>query len=237
MDRNLFLEELKKHNIILTPLQETQLYKYMELLKFWNTKINLTSIIDEKDILEKHFFDSLTIAFENNNLDISNQSLCDVGCGAGFPSIPLKIVFPDLKITCIDSTKKKIDFINLVVKELELKNIFPIHSRIEEYSTNHEEEFDLVVSRAVSRLNMILELSSKITKINGYIVSYKGSNAKEEVDEAKNAEKILFLKLTENQKVVLPFSNATRYNLIYRKTKKTDNIYPRSYSKIKSKPL
>ena len=151
MNKELFLEELKKLGILLTPKQEQDLDTYYKLLISYNNNVNLTAITKEEDVYLKHFYDSLTL-FKGIDLK-ENLKICDLGTGAGFPGLVLKIVFPNLSITLVDSLEKRIKFLDLVIKELELKNIKTVHSRIEEFK--EIEAFDVVVSRAVSKINII----------------------------------------------------------------------------------
>ena len=150
MNKELFLEELKKLGILLTPKQEQDLDTYYKLLISYNNNVNLTAITKEEDVYLKHFYDSLTL-FKGIDLK-ENLKICDLGTGAGFPGLVLKIVFPNLSITLVDSLEKRIKFLDLVIKELELKNIKTVHSRIEEFK--EIEAFDVVVSRAVSKINI-----------------------------------------------------------------------------------
>ena len=166
MTREEFLLELEKINIKLTNKQLNSLDKYYELLIEKNKKINLTTITQKEEVYLKHFYDSLTIT-KIINLN-ENISLADLGTGAGFPGIVLKIVFPNLNITLVDSLNKRINFLNEVIKELDLKNIKTVNSRIEEFSKSNIEKYDVLVSRAVSKTNIILELGTQALKINGY---------------------------------------------------------------------
>lgn len=186
MNKELFLEELKKLGILLTPKQEQDLDTYYKLLISYNNNVNLTAITKEEDVYLKHFYDSLTL-FKGIDLK-ENLKICDLGTGAGFPGLVLKIVFPNLSITLVDSLEKRIKFLDLVIKELELKNIKTVHSRIEEFK--EIEAFDVVVSRAVSKINILLELGCKLPKVNGLFVFMKG-NILEELKSAKNALKVL----------------------------------------------
>lgn len=186
MNKELFLEELKKLGILLTPKQEQDLDTYYKLLISYNNNVNLTAITKEEDVYLKHFYDSLTL-FKGIDLK-ENLKICDLGTGAGFPGLVLKIVFPNLSITLVDSLEKRIKFLDLVIKELELKNIKTVHSRIEEFK--EIEAFDVVVSRAVAKINILLELGCKLPKVNGLFVFMKG-NILEELKSAKNALKVL----------------------------------------------
>ena len=164
MNEKDFINEIEKLGIFISELQLKQLNKYYELLIEWNKVMNLTGITEKKDVYLKHFYDSLTICKVINLNDYS--TLCDIGTGAGFPGMVLKIVFPNLKITLVDSLNKRISFLNEVIKELELDNIIAVHSRIEEFKGN----FDIVTARAVSRLNILLEYAIPLVKKDGYFI-------------------------------------------------------------------
>lgn len=234
MTEEKFINYLKTKNIFLSNKQIKQFQQYFILLEEWNKKINLTTIIKKEEVYEKHFLDSLTIAF---NIDFSKKSLCDIGTGAGFPCIPIKIVFPDLKITALDSTNKKIIFLKTVIKELNLEKIEVINERAEDYAKNNREKYDYVTARAVARLNILMELSTALIKVGGKFIALKGPLAPAEIEETEETCKILKLELIEKQKVVLPSTLAKRYNLIYEKKSVTPKDYPREYNKIKRNPL
>lgn len=232
MNKELFLEELKKLGILLTPKQEQDLETYYKLLISYNNNVNLTAITKEEDVYLKHFYDSLTL-FKGIDLK-ENLKICDLGTGAGFPGLVLKIVFPNLSITLVDSLEKRIKFLDLVIKELELKNIKTVHSRIEEFKET--EAFDVVVSRAVSKINILLELGCKLPKVNGLFVFMKG-NILEELKSAKNALKVLNYSLEKIINFKLPIEESERNIVILKHTSPTSNKYPRQFSIIKKKPL
>lgn len=232
MNKELFLEELKKHGILLTPKQEQDLETYYKLLISYNNNVNLTAITKEEDVYLKHFYDSLTL-FKGIDLK-ENLKICDLGTGAGFPGLVLKIVFPNLSITLVDSLEKRIKFLDLVIKELELKNIKTVHSRIEEFK--EIEAFDVVVSRAVAKINILLELGCKLPKVNGLFVFMKG-NVLDELKSAKNALKVLNYSLEKIINFKLPIEESERNIVILKHTSPTSNKYPRQFSIIKKKPL
>lgn len=232
MNKELFLEELKKLGILLTPKQEQDLDTYYKLLISYNNNVNLTAITKEEDVYLKHFYDSLTL-FKGIDLK-ENLKICDLGTGAGFPGLVLKIVFPNLAITLVDSLEKRIKFLDLVIKELELKNIKTVHSRIEEFK--EIEAFDVVISRAVSKINILLELGCRIPKVNGLFVFMKG-NVLEELKSAKNALKVLNYSLEKIINFKLPIEESERNIVILKHTSPTSNKYPRQFSIIKKKPL
>ena len=229
-----FIEELKKLNIEPTEEQLTQLNKYYELIVEYNKVMNLTGITEKDQVYLKHFYDSLTIT---KVIDLTKEeTLCDIGTGAGFPGIVLKIIFPNLKITLIDSLNKRIEFLKIVIKELDLKNIEALHTRAEEYARENIEKFDVVTSRAVAPLNILLELSIPILKINKYFISYKG-NISREIIESQNALKQLNSSIEQIEEFELPKENSNRTKKKIKKENKTNNKYPRKFSEIKKKPL
>ena len=222
-----FIEALKEHNIILNETQIKQFSLYFDLLKEYNKVMDLTSVKDD-EIYERHFYNSLLIAF-NNNFD--NLSLCDVGSGAGFPAIPLKIVFPNMKLTIIDSLGKRMNFLEIVVQKLNLSDVTLVNDRVENVALIYKENFDVVTARAVARLNILLELCAQLVKIDGTFIAMKGEKGLEELKEANKALKILNMKLINTEE----FNPSI--NLYFKKEKAIDNKYPRSYSLIKNKPL
>ena len=214
MNKEEFVEELKKINITLSSKQLDQLDKYYHLLVEWNKKINLTRIIEEKDVYLKHFYDSLTLS---RVIDLNKDLiLCDVGTGAGFPGIVLKIAFPNLKITLVDSLLKRIKFLDIVIKELDLKDIETVHSRAEDYVKFHKNEFDIVTSRAVSRLINLLDYSIPLLNKSGVFAPMK-ANCDEEIKESLPILKRKHLKLEKIEKFNLPFENSNRTLLIIKK--------------------
>ena len=233
MNKDEFVSELNKLNIDINDYKIQQLDKYCELLIQENKKYNLTAIIDEKDIYLKHFYDSLTIT---KIIDISNQSLCDMGTGAGFPGLVLKIVFSELNITLIDATKKKCDFLKLVVNELGLKNVNIINSRVEEYARNNRELFDIVTARAVAPLKHLLEYGIPLLKVNGYFIPLKG-RVEDELNDIDNYYNALNVKLDDIIEFDLPFEFSKRTIIKFEKLRKTDVKYPRRYNEIKKNKI
>ena len=186
-----FLKDAEQFNICLSQQQVDQFVKYYELLVEWNSFMNLTGITEFSEVLKKHFIDSISIfSYVNQN---SISSLIDVGTGAGFPGLPLKIVCPELKVTLLDSLDKRIKFLNCVIDELELQNITAIHGRAEDYASNmeHREFYDMAVSRAVANLSTLSEYCLPFVKKDGIFVSYKSETLEEEVINATNAIQIL----------------------------------------------
>lgn len=224
-----FIEELSKLNISVTSEQLEQLNIYYELLVEWNKVMNLTGITEKKDVYLKHFYDSLTISKMINLNDYS--TLCDIGTGAGFPGMVLKIIYPNLDVTLVDSLNKRINFLNNVINRLGLKNVRAVHSRVEEFKG----EFDIVTARAVSQLNILLEYSIPLVKLNGYFIPLK-ANIDDEINNSENAFKKLKCKLIDKKEFLLPIENSNRTLLKIQKFGKNEK-YPRKFSEIKKKPL
>ena len=216
MNKEDFINELEKINIKLTDEQIKQLDLYYKLLIEWNEKINLTRITEEKDVYLKHFYDSLTIS---KVIDLNDELLlCDIGTGAGFPGIVLKIVYPNLKIVLVDALLKRIKFLNIVIEELGLNNIETVHSRAEDYVKFHKEEFDIVTSRAVSRLNNLLDYSIPLLKKNGYFITMK-ANCEEELKEVNKILKRKNLMIETIEEFNLPIENSHRTIIKIKKNK------------------
>lgn len=233
MNKEEFKKELEKLGITLTEKQLIDLEIYKNLLQEENKKYNLTAITKDEDIYLKHFYDSLTIVKE---IKITNQYFCDVGTGAGFPGVVLKIVYPNIKIDLIDATKKKCDFLNMVKEKLDLNNINIINTRVEEYSSKTREKYDVIVSRAVAPLKHLLEYSIPLLKINGYFIGLKG-NLNEEMQNIDNYYKKLYLKEISITKLSLPHNGGNRSITKIQKEKETPMIYPRKYSIIIKKEI
>lgn len=234
MTEDRFYEELKKIGIDLSEIQKNQFQKYYELLVEWNNKMNLTAITEKEEVYLKHFYDSATLV---KVIDFNNvENLCDIGTGAGFPGIVIKILFPHLKITLVDALNKRLIFLNEVIQTIELHNIETVHARAEEYAINHREEFDAVTSRAVAPLTTLLEYSVPLVKINGYFIPMKGDIA-QEIKESSNAIKLLNVKLICQEEFQLPVNLNHRTILKFQKFKMTSVKYPRKFSDMKKKPL
>ena len=233
--REILMEYLKTMDIKLNDEQIQKFYKYMELLLEWNEKINLTAIIEPKEIILKHFVDSLTIAKYIKEKD----RLIDVGTGAGFPGIPLKILRPDIKVTLVDSLNKRINFLNEVIEKLNLEDIVTVHSRIEDFGKNksYREKFDYVTARAVANLAVLSEYLIPIAKIGGKCVCMKGSNVEEEITSGKNAINVLGGKLEKVDEFVLPDSDISRNVIILSKIKNTPARFPRKAGMPSKEPL
>lgn len=207
---------------------------YESLLIEWNRRFNLTAIKEEDDVLIKHFIDSIYplkfIKFKDN------EKLIDIGSGAGFPALCLAILCPKLNITLVESTGKKVSFLNEVAKTLGLENVTILEERAENLS-KYKEQFDYASARAVSQLNVLLELTIPLLKVNGHFLAYKGSMVDMEIKQAKRALHIMNAEIEEKYLYTLPYINDGRSLLYIRKRKASEHKYPRSYSLIKNKPL
>ena len=225
-----FYNEIAKLGIQLTNIQKNQLEEYYNMLIEWNNKINLTRILDKKDVYLKHFYDSITL-FRDVNLK-ENVSICDIGTGAGFPGMVLKIVFPTLSVTLVDALDKRIKFLNEVIKKLELKNIYAIHDRGEIFARNNREKYDVVTSRAVSNLAILSEISIPLLKVNGIFVAMK-ANLNDEIECSKKILLNLNATIIKIDEFKLPIEESIRNLVIIRKDKITNLKYPRNFDKMK----
>lgn len=238
MKPEVFKLELEKYGISLTEKQMQQFATYFEMLVEWNEKINLTAITDCEEVYLKHFFDSITLAFAED-FSVEKYQLCDVGSGAGFPSLPLKIVFPQLAITIVDSLNKRIKFLTELVTALELDNVSLYHDRAETFGQNPKfrEQFDFVTARAVARLAVLNELCLPLVKKGGHFLALKAAKSDEELAEAKKSIALLGGKFVEEKAVSLPFTDDQRFIIDIKKTKETPNKYPRKPGTPNKKPL
>ena len=234
MKKEEFYSLLEKENIILSETQKKQFEQYVFLVQETNKVMNLTSITEEEEMYEKHFYDSLLFSFGEN---LDGKLLLDVGSGAGFPGIPLAIVYPNLKLTLLEPIGKRANFLNKVKDELKLANVEVVCSRCEDYSKSNANKFDLVTARAVSRLNILLELACQLVKVHGLFIALKGKIAQEEIDEAKKAMSILSYKIIKTKEGELPSDKSVRENIFIEKVGSSPIKYPRNYSQIKSRPL
>ena len=234
MNKEQFIDELKKINITVTKHMLEQLEKYDEVLRAENKKYNLTAIKNKEDVYLKHFYDSLTL-FRVCDLT-KDINLCDVGSGAGFPGIVLKIFFPNLKITLVDSLNKRVNYLNTIIKELGLVNIEAVHSRMEDFSKVNEEKYDIITARAVANLSVLSEISVKALKIQGKLVFMKAL-CDDELEMILPKLSILGLKFDKVDKFLLPIEESNRSLIVFEKIKTTPNKYPRNIDKIKKNPL
>ncbi|WP_423363674.1 16S rRNA (guanine(527)-N(7))-methyltransferase RsmG [Mycoplasma sp. P36-A1] len=234
MTKQQFTKALLEININISEEQLNKFDIYYKTLVEWNEKMNLTAITKEDEVYEKHFYDCL---LASTMIDFSDQSIVDIGAGAGFPSIPLKIIFPNLKITIVDSLNKRIIFLKELINRLQIENVTAISGRAEEFALNNREKYDIATGRAVARLNILDELCLPLVKKNGYFLALKGKQGLEEAEEAKKGIDILGGKELNIKKYELSSEHSTRYLLLYKKVNKTPIKYPRSFGQIKKKPL
>lgn len=229
------MQKLACINIQLPESKIRDFYKYMEMLIEWNKKMNLTAIVEDDDIIDKHFIDSLTISQYIED----NESVIDVGTGAGFPGIPLKIARDSLKIDLLDSLNKRVNFLNEVINKLKLKKITTIHSRAEDEASRKEkrESYDIAVSRAVANLPILLEYLLPFVKLGGKCICMKGINANEEVSNSAKALKELGGEIEDIKKLQLPNTDATRNIIIVRKVINTPKNYPRKAGTATKNPI
>ncbi len=216
----------------LTNEQVAKFEKYRDLLLEWNEKFNLTAITDPDEIEEKHFIDSLLAC---NYIDFSKGRLLDIGSGAGFPGVPLAIANPKLKVTLLESNGKKVTFLNEVKTQLDLDNVTVVNGRAEDLK--QRDYFDFVTARAVKQLNILAELTLPFVRVHGLLVAYKGSNAEEELNEAKSALRKLNSSVKFIKSYELPISKDNRKLLVISKAKPCQKKYPRNYSEIVKQPL
>lgn len=226
--------ELRSLGISLSEEQKMQLKTYYELLVEWNEKMNLTGITEKEQVYLKHFYDSATVT-KVINLQEEN-TLCDIGTGAGFPGLVLKILFPHLQVTLVDALNKRILFLEYVINTLKLKNVKTVHARAEEYAKIHREEFDVVTCRAVATLPILLEYSIPLVKVGKYFIPMKGDIA-QEIKASERATKLLNVKLECQEKFFLPIEKSVRTILKFKKEKNTNVKYPRKFSEMKKNPL
>ena len=239
MEKSKFIDDLinkaKQISVEITEKEANMFYEYDKLLLDWNEKINLTAITDEREIILKHFIDSLTINRYIENAD----NVMDIGTGAGFPGVPLKIVNENKRFILVDALNKRVNFLEEIKKVLNLKNLDLIHSRSEDLAKNlmYRENIDVVTSRAVANLRVLVEYMLPFIKLNGLCICMKGPNSKEEIIEAENAIKILGGKIENIDKIILPESEIERNIIIIRKVSNTPNKYPRKAGTASKHPL
>ena len=234
MNKEQFILEVCNLGIEVTEEKLKKLDEFYNLLILWNEKINLTTITAIQDVYLKHFYDSLTL-FRVCDLT-KDINLCDVGSGAGFPGIVLKIFFPNLKITLVDSLNKRVNYLNTIIKELGLVNIEAVHSRMEDFSKVNEEKYDIITARAVANLSVLSEISVKALKIQGKLVFMKAL-CDDELEMILPKLSILGLKFDKVDKFLLPIEESNRSLIVFEKIKTTPNKYPRNIDKIQKNPL
>lgn len=231
-----FTQGLSHKGINLSTHQLNQFETYYRLLVEWNEKINLTAITAKEEVYLKHFYDSISLSFF---VDLDNQTVCDVGAGAGFPSIPLKICFPNLRVSIVDSLNKRITFLDLLAKELELNNVSFFHDRAETFGQNpmHREKYQLVTARAVARMSVLSELCLPLVEKGGKFVALKAASAQDELQAGAKAVSLLGGKVKEDHFFLLPQEESERHIIIIDKVKETPRKYPRKPGTPNKSPL
>ena len=232
-----FYQLLSQQGIELTDRQKDQFERYFELLVEWNEKINLTAITEKNEVYLKHFYDSIAPVLQGL-IDNQELKLLDIGAGAGFPSLPMKIICPQLDVTIIDSLNKRINFLKLLAEELGLDKVHFYHGRAEDFAQDKDfrAQFDLVTARAVARMQVLSELTIPYLKVGGKLLALKAANAPEELNEAKNALNLLFSKVQDNLSYALP-NGDPRFITVVEKKKETPNKYPRKAGMPNKRPL
>lgn len=235
-NKEFLIEEMRKINIKLNDVQINQFLKYFDLLIEWNKVMNLTGITEYDQVVIKHFVDS---AILDRTIVNKSKKMIDIGTGAGFPGIPLKIIYPELEVTLLDSLNKRIKFLNTVIDELELENIQTIHGRAEDFAKkeNYREQYDLCVSRAVANLATLSEYCIPYIKIGGYFTPYKSGNIKEEMSESKFAVNLLGGKVEEVDEFELPGTDISRSIVKIKKIKQTGKKFPRKAGLPAKEPI
>ena len=233
------IKDLKEFNIDLSDEQLSQFYKYYELLVEWNSFMNLTAITEFEEVLKKHFVDSVSLIRALPDIDEVSYEVIDVGTGAGFPGIPLKIAFPNLKITLLDSLNKRVQFLNEVITELGLQNMEAVHGRAEDFAKPGKlrEKYDICVSRAVANLATLSEYCLPFVKIGGNFISYKSEKITEEYENAKEAIKVLGGKYEKQVEFTLPDSDIYRNLFVIQKEKSTPGKFPRKAGLPSKEPI
>ncbi|MFC4024187.1 16S rRNA (guanine(527)-N(7))-methyltransferase RsmG [Oceanobacillus longus] len=237
MNPEQFVTALKEQGIELNSFQQQQFSIYFRTLVEWNEKINLTAITDEEEVYLKHFFDCITASFY---YDMNKElQICDVGAGAGFPSIPLKICFPQLKVTIVDSLQKRIGFLNHLAAQLKLSDVAFYHDRAENFGKNSQfrESFDVVTARAVARMSVLSELCLPLVKKDGVFIAMKGSQAKNELHDGKNAIELMGGETAAFHTFKLPQEESERSIVIINKKRKTPKKYPRKAGLPNKEPI
>lgn len=239
LNREQFLSQLEKLHIHLTDEQLHQFEIYYQTLIHWNEKMNLTAITEKGEVFLKHFYDSLTIVREFPWSLAENFTVCDVGAGAGFPSIPLKIAFPHIQVSIVDSLNKRINFLEELVTTLKLTDVHLYHDRAEIFGQNpqHREKYDLVTARAVAKMSILSEFCLPLVKPGGYFIALKGASGEEELEEGKKAIMTLGGNISGVQSFILPFENSERTIIHIHKAKPTPKKYPRKPGVPTKNPL
>ncbi|MEY8601872.1 16S rRNA (guanine(527)-N(7))-methyltransferase RsmG [Staphylococcus shinii] len=236
MSETWLTKQLSTHGIELSDKQQQQFQTYYQMLVEWNEKMNLTSITVEHEVYLKHFYDSIAASFYT---DLTKElTICDIGAGAGFPSIPLKIIFPNLKVTIVDSLNKRIHFLNQLADALDLENVSFVHDRAETYGKgDYRESYDIVTARAVARLSVLSELCIPLVKKGGQFIALKSSKGEEELEEARFGIGVLGGKVLDTISYELPENAGERQMIIIDKRSQTPKKYPRKPGTPNKSPL
>lgn len=237
MNEEQFIQALKEQGIELSEKQIQQFRRYFEILVEWNEKMNLTAITDEPSVYLKHFYDSISASFHFDFTKVT--TVCDVGAGAGFPSLPIKICYPHLHITIVDSLNKRIQFLNHLSDEIGLDHVEFVHARAEEFGQNpqYREKFELVTARAVARLSVLSELCLPLVKEGGKFLALKAVSGDDELKDAKKAITVLGGKLVHHVAFELPVEESERTIYVFDKVKATPKKYPRKPGTPNKSPI
>lgn len=240
MNNDQFLKALLDKGIEVTDKQMSQFDAYFKLLVEVNEHVNLTTITEKSAVYLKHFYDSITPAFFVSQIQTDPLTICDVGAGAGFPSIPLKILFPQLKVTIVDSLNKRINFLKTLIETLGLDGVELYHARAEEFGgkkSPHRQSFDIVTARAVARMAVLSELCLPLVKKGGQLIAMKATKAEDELTDAKAAIQILGGQVSDDYEFTLPISDELRHIIVIDKVKDTPKKYPRKPGTPNREPL
>ena len=231
--------EFNKYGLLLDETMSNQFEKYYELLIDWNQRMNLTTITDRDEVVQKHFIDSVLLLTKYDKTEFENKNIIDVGTGAGFPGIPLAIMLPQTNFVLIDSLDKRITFLKTVLEELGLSNVTLYHGRAEDFGKSEEyrEKFDVATARAVAGLPILMEFCVPFVKVGGYFICLKGPNANLELEESKAAMDTLGIEFIEKIDIKLPDLELNHNILVFKKVKNTPSKYPRKAGKPSKNPI